>query len=98
MASTHTEKKRDHDEITPATEASSAEDLVETPSKVAKTAELADSVASAQSATLATSQMGENGSALGEVIPNKKSEKDGVRKGRTIISFGYLGEGYQGLQ
>lgn len=35
---------------------------------------------------------------LEKEVAATKAEKDGTRKGRTVFSFGYLGEGYQGLQ
>lgn len=35
---------------------------------------------------------------LEKEITATKTEKEGHRKGRTVFSFGYLGEGYQGLQ
>lgn len=31
-------------------------------------------------------------------LEEQKAALDGSRKGRTVFSFGYLGEGYQGLQ
>lgn len=92
------QKKRDRDEITPGEATSDFGESIETPAKVAKLAETDPSASALHAASPTPTTAKGSETTKGETPASDKAEADSVRKGRTILSFGYLGEGYQGLQ
>lgn len=70
----------------------------EPPTKVAKLAETSDASSSSPHATALPNTPSTDASGTQLASPQAKPERDDSRRGRTILSFGYLGEGYQGLQ
>ena len=73
-------------------------ELSERPAKIPKLTEIDSAISSSVHALSEPKETGNDGSIAKESSQAVDSDEKNVRRGRTILSFGYLGEGYCGLQ
>lgn len=73
-------------------------ELSERPAKIPKLTEVDSTVSSSVHTLPEPTETENDGSAAKESSNTVDSDEKNVRRGRTILSFGYLGEGYCGLQ